>query len=290
MEETLIGLLKTENKTAGNVACHRAQGCTDLRLENGFFFVHTTRGNATLTDPYRTYELAPATLAILTPSISACLHATTQHFRATLLYIVPSYFDSLPDSHPLYTQLSAFLATFRLPVIGLEKADSDYLQQTLQLFTDRLTDFRFYGNGMVRQLCSFLLLQVTELFCRQAQPLSLCVSRSKEQFREFKKLAATYYRRHHNIAFYADQLHLSTTYLSRIVRQTTGHTVRFHLSELICADARRLLECTDMEVKEIADTLGFSDQSAFGKFFAEKTGLSPQKYRQERERRPDSRQ
>ena len=147
MEETLIGLLKTENKTAGNVACHRAQGCTDLRLENGFFFVHTTRGNATLTDPYRTYELAPATLAILTPSISARLHATTQHFRATLLYIVPSYFDSLPDSHPLYTQLSAFLATFRLPVIGLEKADSDYLQQTLQLFTDRLTDFRFYGNS-----------------------------------------------------------------------------------------------------------------------------------------------
>ena len=66
--------------------------------------------------------------------------------------------------------------------------------------------------------------------------------------------------------------------------------MRFHLSELICADARRLLECTDMEVKEIADTLGFSDQSAFGKFFAKKTGLSPQKYRQERERRPDGRQ
>ena len=40
-----------------------------------------------------------------------------------------------------------------------------------------------------------------------------------------------------------------------------------------------------MEVKEIADTLGFSDQSAFGKFFAKKTGLSPLKYRQEREDR-----
>lgn len=160
----------------------------------------------------------------------------------------------------------------------------------MQLFAGRLSDFRFYGNGMTRQLCSFLLLQTADLLCRQSRTLSVCVSRSKEQFREFKKLAATYYRHHHNIVFYADQLHLSPTYLSRIVKQTTGRTVRFHLSELICADARRLLECTDMEVKEIADTLGFSDQSAFGKFFAKKTGLSPQKYRQERERRPDARQ
>lgn len=285
MEKALIELLKAENGSLGNAVCHHARGITDLRLENGFFFILVDRGNATLTDLYQSYDLTPDSLAILSPSLSARLHAGTQHFRATLLYIAPAYFDSLPDSHPLYSQLSSFLATFRLPLVQLEKEESSYLQQTMQLFAGRLSDFRFYGNGMTRQLCSFLLLQTADLLCRQSRTLSVCVSRSKEQFREFKKLAATYYRHHHNIVFYADQLHLSPTYLSRIVKQTTGRTVRFHLSELICADARRLLECTDMEVKEIADTLGFSDQSAFGKFFAKKTGLSPLKYRQEREDR-----
>ena len=34
--------------------------------------------------------------------------------------------------------------------------------------------------------------------------------------------------------------------------------------------------------KEIADTLGFSDQSAFGKFFARQTGCSPLRFRRER--------
>lgn len=53
---------------------------------------------------------------------------------------------------------------------------------------------------------------------------------------------------------------MSATYLSRTVKRTTGHTVRFHIAELLGADARRLLESTDMEVKQIADTLGFSDQ------------------------------
>lgn len=137
---------------------------------------------------------------------------------------------------------------------------------------------------MVRQQCSFLLLQVSDLLCRNSSSAALSVSRSNELFREFKKLSAAHYRQCHSLHFYAERLHMSTTYLSRVVKQTTGRIVRFHLSELICADARRLLECTDMDVKEIADSLGFSDQSVFGKFFARKTGLSPLRYRQNREK------
>lgn len=66
------------------------------------------------------------------------------------------------------------------------------------------------------------------------------------------------------------------------MKQVTGHTVKAHLAELLCADARRLLSCSDLDIKEIADTLGFSDQSAFGKFFVRQTGCSPLRFRRER--------
>ena len=78
---------------------------------------------------------------------------------------------------------------------------------------------------------------------------------------------------------FSDRLNISTTYLSRIVKATSGHTVRFHLSELLSIEAKRLLENTDMDINKIADTLGFSDQSVFGKFFLRKTGLSPMRFR-----------
>ncbi|WP_258460362.1 helix-turn-helix domain-containing protein [Phocaeicola coprophilus] len=78
-------------------------------------------------------------------------------------------------------------------------------------------------------------------------------------------------------------MNISTTYLSRIVKNITGHTVRFHLSELLGADARRMLECTDLDVQEISNQLGFSDQSVFGKFFIRQTGLSPLKFRMRKE-------
>ena len=92
------------------------------------------------------------------------------------------------------------------------------------------------------------------------------------------------YKNHHDLQFYAARLHISTTYLSRIVKRLTGNTVRFHISELICAEARRQLECTDREIKEIAAELGFSDQSVFGKFFVAKTGLSPLRFRMSKTR------
>jgi len=282
MELSLIAHLEAEKGTVHDVACHAASGRVKLKLENGFFFVLVTKGTVTLSDAYHPYNVRTSGLAILTPSITATLCSNDPHFKATLFYIVPQYFDSLPDSHPLYSQLSPFLSAYRLPVVGLSNAECDYLQKTFALFANNLSDFRFYRNGMVRQLCSFLLLQTTDLLCRHTQPESLCVSRSKELFREFKRLATTHYRRHHTIPFYADMLHVTPTYLSRVVKQTTGRTVRFHLSELLCADARRLLECTDMDIKEIANLLGFSDQSAFAKFFVKKTSLSPLKYRNER--------
>lgn len=103
-------------------------------------------------------------------------------------------------------------------------------------------------------------------------------------FQAIQKTLMENYRQHHDIGFYAESLHISTTYLSRIVKHITGHTVRFHISELLCADARKLLECTDLDIKEIAEKLGFSDQSVFGKFFVKKTGVSPMKFRTQRER------
>ena len=121
---------------------------------------------------------------------------------------------------------------------------------------------------------------MTDILCQRTEDdASTYVKRSNEIFLKFKRLLVSNYRKHHNIQFYADKLNISTTYLSRIVKRITGRTVYSHISELICVEAKRLLECSDKDVKEISDWLGFSDQSVFGKFFLKRTGLSPMKYR-----------
>lgn len=45
--------------------------------------------------------------------------------------------------------------------------------------------------------------------------------------------------------------------------------------------AKALLKNSDLSIKEISDTLKFSDQSAFGKFFKRNAGINPTQYRAE---------
>lgn len=254
-------------------------------IGKGFFFVFVESGTALLTDMRQDYTIKGEDLIVLSPSLAATLHHASPDFTFTCICLVPEYFDSLPGSQPLYSQLAEFIQVDHLPIVSLKPEKSRYLRQTFDLFSSDLRGFKIYPNGIISHLCCLLLLQTADTFCQSNRHMPVYVKRSGEIFRKFRKLLISNYnyRLHHDIGFYADELHISTTYLSRIVKQTTGNTVRFLISELLCADARRMLVCTDLDIKEIASQLGFSDQSVFGKFFVKKTGLSPLKFRLRKE-------
>lgn len=264
---------------AMDMAC---AGYGQILLDKGFYFLLVTNGTTSVSDVHASYTLASLHLLVVTPSIRVTLADMSVDFRMVCLYIEPDYFDTLSVGQLVYGQVSQFVGNYLLPIFQLEAEQADYLQKTLVLFSSRLEEHHLYRDGIVRHLCSFLLLQMADALYQKNRETTGFANRSTEIFRNFKRLLVHHYREQHNIGFYADRLYISTTYLSRIVRNITGHTVCFHISELLCADARKLLECTDKDVKEIADELGFSDQSVFGKFFVRKTGLSPLKYRMRR--------
>ena len=194
----------------------------------------------------------------------------------------PDFFDTLPDGQPMYGQLIRRPEPASPIILRPDPAAWRHLRQTVTMFADGMSSFPTCRRGIIRHWCGLFLLQITDILHRDNEPVraSLCVKRTDLLFREFKKLSVEHFLRHHDIAFYADALHISTTYLSRIVKRTTGHTVHAHLSGLLGAEARRYLESTDKDIKEIADRLGFADQSSFGKFFKAQSGISPQHYRQ----------
>lgn len=254
-----------------------------VQLEKGFFFLLALQGHASLEDTYRTYSLSQHSLVVLTPSTRSLLKEMSADFAVTGLYLYPDYFDSLPDGQALYNQVVCILGGNSLPVFTLGPDQAQYLKDTFSLFSRHLAGVQLYRDGMIRHLCSFLLLQITENLCALNTETTVSVSRSNEIFRQFKKLLSYHYKEQHAVSYYAACLNISPTYLSRVVKNASGHTVGYHVSELLCADARRMLESTDLDVKEIAVALGFSDQSVFGKFFVRKMGMSPLKFRMRRD-------
>lgn len=103
--------------------------------------------------------------------------------------------------------------------------------------------------------------------------------RTTELFVAFMRLLTTHFKEHHDIRFYADQLSVTTTHLSRIVRQMTDRTVASYISQMLFMEAAWLLQSTDLSINDIAERLHFSDQSSFARFFSRMKGISPKAYR-----------
>lgn len=250
-----------------------------LEISRGFFFLIITNGSASLETSYAAKDLNVGMLIVQTPSSRSTLQHMSPDFEMTVLYIEPFFFDSLLSGQPLYERIACYLGKNELPIVALTNRQSDYLQKAMQLFTYQQERKSVYQDRILRYLCGVVLLQMADIFEAKAPQDTENLKRQKDLFRQFKKLLMTNYRQQHTIAFYADQLHISNAYLSRIIKSITGRTVLSHINELLCADACRLLECTNMDIKEIANLLGFTSQSAFGKFFMRQQKTTPLKYR-----------
>jgi AraC family transcriptional regulator, transcriptional activator of pobA len=88
----------------------------------------------------------------------------------------------------------------------------------------------------------------------------------------------------HDVQYYADALHMSPANLSRQLQALLGKTTKQLIDERIVLEARRLLQYTPQSVGEIAYALGYSDQFHLSKTFKRLIGVSPQEYREQRQK------
>jgi AraC family transcriptional activator of pobA len=71
----------------------------------------------------------------------------------------------------------------------------------------------------------------------------------------------------------------SPSYLGRLVSMHLGHSLTQHLNDLRMGEAKRLLENTDLSVRQIASHLGYEDPAHFTRAFTRATGDSPMAHR-----------
>lgn len=242
-----------------------------------FFYILVETGTAEFVIDCHSYIIGKGDMLLVAPRMSVKLMKKSSDFGTCGLCMEPFFFDSLSIGNYVYKRL--YNSSHTTYVLRLEDSDTVHIRKTLDLMSHYLTSD--HPAEMAGSLVNFLLLQITEIFHSQNVHPAGKVKHSDALFRLFRKLLAENYRKEHELQFYADSLHISQTYLSRVIRQISGKTVNNYIAEALYTDARRLLVFTDLTVKEIAEQLGFSDQSSFGKFFKKKSETSPANFRDE---------
>ena len=172
-----------------------------------------------------------------------------------------------------------------LPIVQLHEPKQTLAADTAQHLIMKLREIigylhstHIYKGEVLRMLYSIFLLdlqnaQNSAIVHRQTP------QRVEEIFIGFIRLLPRHFAEHHDIAFYADQLHISPVYLSRVVRQVTGRTVVDYINQMLLMEATFLLQTSRLSITQIADRLHFADTPSFSKFFSRLKGMSPKEYR-----------
>ena len=103
---------------------------------------------------------------------------------------------------------------------------------------------------------------------------------ANNHFQRFLDLLHSVEVKHRTVEWYANELCISSKYLSVLCKKHSGKTASEWITEHVLEDVRYYLKQTDYSIKQICDLLGFPNTSFFGKFVKEHFGMTPMQIKQ----------
>ncbi len=96
---------------------------------------------------------------------------------------------------------------------------------------------------------------------------------------QFQNLVAQSCMKEHQLRFYADALFVTPKYLIQAIKKVTGKTPGAIIDEAIIIAAKIQLKTAALSMEQTAESLHFSDQASFSKFFKKHVGCPPSSFR-----------
>ena len=136
-----------------------------------------------------------------------------------------------------------------------------------------------FSDEIIVDIANVFIGMIAEQYEKQGFNLQQYNSRSMRISSRFKELLLENFKTCKSPAQYAEMLHYSLPHLNKLMKNATGFPVSYWIHQRVMLEAKRLLYYTDMDVKEIAFSLGYEDHAYFSRLFSGVVGLSPRAFR-----------
>lgn len=264
--------------------------CTEFNLESTFLannmqdtmatYSYTLVEHGWLKVLYNGRELTleEGDLYLYSPGFQISIVSGSEDYRSICLIADESMTLEIPAVRDLIRTSYLPIAEWGQPVVHVTESHRGRLANRMREIIEYQFSPHRFRTEVLRNLYTIFLLDLSDLQERYAES-GHHGSRSTELFVGFMRLLPVHFLEHRDIGFYASELCITTTHLSRIVRQITGRTVMDYINQMLLMEALWLLQTTDLPITTIADRLHFANQSSFSKFFTRMKGQSPMAYR-----------
>jgi AraC family transcriptional regulator, transcriptional activator of pobA len=134
----------------------------------------------------------------------------------------------------------------------------------------------------MRGLLALIAVGVARLAASRARTGSVTLQPADATVAALRALVDEFFRREHQLGFYAEKLGMTVDRLNDHVKRATGVTAGHLIRQRVLTEAKRQLVFTTQPIQDIAEELAFSDPSHFARFFRKHTGTTPHEFRDDR--------
>lgn len=169
------------------------------------------------------------------------------------------------------------------PCITVSDDDIEHLHRLAGTLSDMVSVSNHYpyANKMIMSLFTSLFYTFMSIVNDKnaLEKTQRRVMRSDNVMRQFVSLLSEKCDSERSVEYYANSLGISPKYLSLICKNTLGRNASTIIDEAVIRRAKELLMHPGLSIQEVSERLNFVSQSFFGKYFKQRVGISPSRYR-----------
>ena len=237
-------------------------------------------GSIDLSIDYVLFQASTNTVVTIMPTHITKVMKYSPNFKGRLMAVSRAFLEqSMMPNHS--SSMIQYMKIRKNPTILLQESEIKTLDESmLRLRQTILQTSHHLQRLLIQNTLMGFFIEMGNIFSERKEyntPPSL--TRKEELFESFLRILYMYCKEQHVVSFYAEQLYITPQYLSLILKELTGRSANKWIDEALMQEAKILLKAPQATVQQVADTLHFSDQSTFGKFFKKHAGMSPMEYR-----------
>lgn len=163
----------------------------------------------------------------------------------------------------------------RYPFISLSEQKFDRLRLLIEDMKECMMEKPVHYDLIRAEIWQFVFLTEKEYL------INGHLGRGKErknQLMRFIQLVNKHFANHHDVAFYANEMHITPNYLNKITNSLIGMSAYDYILNRIISEAKILLKLTNVNVSELAYKLGYENPGYFIRLFKKSEGITPLEY------------
>jgi len=236
-------------------------------------------GEAEVTLDGRSYSIQKNDLIVIFPHTVIQVYRKSKDFNGYVLGGATQFLHNIniPSATTYYLYIR------ENPCISLDEEERVTILSLCEIMRlKREREKHMFRQEISEELLLVLCYEIINIYQKRKPIARQHYSRKNTLFFQFQQLLATHYKTHRDVDFYADNLCITSRYLSALSKDITGLTAADCITRVIVLNARLLLTSTDLTIQQVSENLNFPNPSFFSRYFKKKTGMTPKEFRGKR--------